>query len=49
MVTVLTMLWFGMDSTMVVFIAGIVGVTSGQVTNRANRIGYVFQEPRLLP
>ncbi len=36
-------------STLLKIIAGIVDVSSGQVSNRARRIGYVFQEPRLLP
>jgi NitT/TauT family transport system ATP-binding protein len=36
-------------STLLKIIAGIVDVSSGQVVNRARRIGYVFQEPRLLP
>jgi len=36
-------------STLLKIIAGIVEVSSGQVSNRARRIGYVFQEPRLLP
>jgi NitT/TauT family transport system ATP-binding protein len=36
-------------STLLKIIAGIVDVSSGHVTNRAERIGYVFQEPRLLP
>lgn len=36
-------------STLLKIIAGIVDVSSGQVTNHARRIGYVFQEPRLLP
>lgn len=36
-------------STLLKIIAGMVDVSSGEVTNRAKRIGYVFQEPRLLP
>lgn len=36
-------------STLLKIVAGIVPVSSGQVINRAGRIGYVFQEPRLLP
>ncbi len=36
-------------STLLKIIAGIVTPTSGTITNRAQRIGYVFQEPRLLP
>ncbi len=36
-------------STLLKIIAGIVTPTSGTVTNQAQRIGYVFQEPRLLP
>ena len=36
-------------STLLKIIAGIVDVSSGTVTNHARRIGYVFQEPRLLP
>ncbi len=36
-------------STLLKIIAGIVDVSSGQVINHARRIGYVFQEPRLLP
>ncbi len=36
-------------STLLKIIAGITAPTSGTVTNHARRIGYVFQEPRLLP
>ncbi len=36
-------------STLLKIIAGIVAPDSGTVTNQAQRIGYVFQEPRLLP
>ena len=36
-------------STLLKIISGIVEVSSGEVTNHARRIAYVFQEPRLLP
>ena len=36
-------------STILKLIAGIISQTSGELINNAKRIGYVFQEPRLLP
>lgn len=36
-------------STILKLIAGLITPTSGKLINKTNNIGYVFQEPRLLP